>query len=183
MKRQQRHRGRTGPFKSRSHDAWYPRWKFNRALDYEQGQDVQADPAEAIRLMTEAAEKGNREALLHLGWCFLNGVGVAMDLDQARFWYRKSARRGEPRAMYSLADIEIEAHNFELATEWLRGAIATNYADARFLLGKLYWRGWGVPQDRKQAMVLFTEAARAKVPEAQRVLRFFEYRIKRARQR
>ncbi|PYV79019.1 MAG: hypothetical protein DMG96_05700 [Acidobacteria bacterium] len=46
------------------------------------------------------------------------------------------------------------------------------HARSLFWLGKLYWRGYGVSADRKQAMALFQQAASNKVPEARRVLRF-----------
>ncbi|HEY3355176.1 MAG TPA: tetratricopeptide repeat protein [Polyangia bacterium] len=183
MKRQNQHARRAASFKPRGYDGWYAKRKFNRAFEYREGQGVPADPAEAFRLTAEAARAGHHAAVLNMGWYYLDGIGVEADIDQARSWYRKSARQGDPRAMLGLAIIEMEAGRFDLAAEWLRRAIAEDHADARFVLGKLYWRGRGVPMDRKLAMVLFTEAARAKVPEAQRVIRFFTYLKKRARRR
>jgi TPR repeat protein len=168
------HRGFSGRPAARSYD---------KSLDALHGEHRPLDEDESFRLNAEAARAGMHDAVLAMGWYYLNGIGVERDLEQARFWYRKSARQGDPSAMYSLGIIEAQERRFELAVDWFRRAIAAGHDRSRFKLGTLYWHGRGVPPDRKEAMVLITEAARAKVPEAQRVLRFFEYRVKLARHR
>ena len=37
--------------------------------------------------------------IIKIGWCFENGKGRDIDLDQALFWYRKAAAQGDQRAM------------------------------------------------------------------------------------
>jgi hypothetical protein len=107
-----------------------------------------------------------------MGWFYLNGVGVEKDIEQAKRWYRKSARQGEPMAMFSLGQIACDQRNFEDALLWFKRAADNGHARSSFWIGKLYWRGNGVRMDRKRATALFQKAAVQKVVAAKRVLRF-----------
>ena len=49
-----------------------------------------------------AAEKGDAQAQYNLGWCYVNGDGVAKDLKQAVYWYRKAADQGHAEAKEAL---------------------------------------------------------------------------------
>jgi len=55
---------------------------------------------EAKRLWTEAANKGNAQAMFDLGWQAHDGWGMTADVDAARSWWKQAAERGNPRAMY-----------------------------------------------------------------------------------
>lgn len=134
------------------------------------------DDARAFALNAQAAASGFPDAVLAAGWLYLNGVGVARDLAQAERWYRRSARRGEPRAMYSLGYMAYEAQAFDTARRWFERASQAGHARSLYWLGKLAWRGHGDRQDRRAAFALFHRAARAHDPEALRVLRFLSRR-------
>src|SRR5208283_3506668 len=73
---------------------------YNRSLRL-----IDNNDAEAFRLNCMAAENGMHDAVLAMGWFYLNGVGVEADEEEAIQWYRRSARQGEPRAMFSLGYI------------------------------------------------------------------------------
>jgi len=112
------------------------------------------------------------DAVLAMGWFYLNGVGVERDVEQARRWYRKSARQGDSRALFSLGQMAYDEKDYADAEVWFRRAVDKGHAASLFWLGKLFWRGNGVHEDRKQAMALFQRAASKKMPAAQRALRF-----------
>jgi TPR repeat protein len=136
------------------------------------GYRAQEDPQKSFLLNAQAAESGMRDAVLAMGWFYLNGVGVEPDLEEARRWYRKSARQGDPRAMFSLGQMAYDERDHADALVWFRRAADKGHARSLFWIGKLLWRGSGIPTDKKQAMTLFQKAAAAKIPEARRVLRF-----------
>ncbi|SRR6266852_4771297 len=150
----------------------YPSHLYNRSLESLTGQHAREDARKSFILNSQAAESGMRDAVLAMGWFYLNGVGVEQDIEQARRWYRKSARQGDSRAMFSLGQMAYDEKDFADAEVWFRRAIDKGHARSFFWLGKLYWRGCGVSEDRKQAMSLFHKAGANKVPEARRVLRF-----------
>jgi TPR repeat protein len=147
-------------------------WLYNRSLDYLRGDDVSKNPEKAFALNAQAAESGHHDAVLSMGWFYLNGIGVAPDKTAAWHWYRKSARQGEPKAMYSLGYMAYMNRDYSDALRWFNRAVKAKHVRSLYWLGKLYWRGHGVDQDRKQALAFFEDAARAKVSEARRVLRF-----------
>ena len=112
------------------------------------------------------------DAVLAMGWFYLNGVGVDPNEKEAIRWYRKSARQGEPRAMFSLGYIAYVNRDFADALNWFTRAEGKGHNRSKYWIGKMYWRGQGVGQNRKRAKELFIQAASQKVTEAQRAIRF-----------
>ena len=145
---------------------------YNESLDLLRGSGVAKDEHRAFSLNSEAARGGHSDAVLAMGWFYLNGVGVERDVERAKKWYRESARRGQPKAMFSLGQIAYDGRDFSEALVWFQRASESGHARSLYWIGKLHWRGHGVEQDRKQAMRYFHQAASSKVKEAQRVLRF-----------
>lgn len=144
---------------------------YNESLDLLQGHGVAKNERRAFDLNAEAAHGGYADAVLARGWFYLNGVGVERDIGRARRWYRESARRGEPKAMFSLGQIACDERDFPDALTWFTRASEAGHVRSLYWIGKLYWRGQGVEQDKKEAMRYFHRAASSKVREAQRVLR------------
>ncbi|MFT3838856.1 MAG: tetratricopeptide repeat protein [Myxococcaceae bacterium] len=144
---------------------------YNRSLDFLEGDGVARDEQKAFELNAEAARLGDRDAVLAMGWFYNHGVGVEQNDVESRRWYRLAARHGSPMAMFSLGAIAYEHGDFEEALKWLRRAVDAGHTRAHFWLGKLYWRGEGLEEDRKRAIRLFETAAEGKLPVAQRFLR------------
>ncbi len=74
------------------------------ALDncYALGIGVNKDEAEAIKLIREAADKGNNASSMNgLAICYEDGIGTEKDEDKAIKWYRKSAEKGSADAQDS----------------------------------------------------------------------------------
>jgi uncharacterized protein len=136
------------------------------------GYKAQEDAQKSFLLNAQAAKSGMRDAVLAMGWFYLNGVGVGADAEEAQRWYKKSARQGDTRAMFSLGQIAYDGGDHAEALAWFRRAADKGHVRSWFWIGKLLWRGQGLPADKKQAMKYFHKAAAAKVPEARRVLRF-----------
>ena len=149
---------------------------YNQSLNYLLGNGVPKDESRAFALNSEAAYLGDSEAVLAMGWFYLNGVGVDRNLERARKWYRDSARRGDKRAMFSLGQIAHNAGDHTEALIWFRRAYEAGHHRSGYFIGKHFWRGHGVDQDKKEAMRYFHRAASQKVKEAQRVLRFLKNR-------
>lgn len=146
---------------------------YNESLDLLQGQGVAQDAKRAFDLNAEAAKAGHADAVLAMGWFYLNGAGVDRSIEKAKKWYRESARRGEPKAMFSLGQIAYDERDFAEALRWFTRASEAGHARSLYWIGKLYWRGHGVERDQKRAKRLVHQAATRKVAEAQRLLRFW----------
>lgn len=57
----------------------------------------------AATLFRKAAETGDALAAYNLGYCFEHGIGVAASIDQAVFWYRRSAAGATDPALRDIA--------------------------------------------------------------------------------
>jgi TPR repeat protein len=155
---------------------------YDQSLDLLEGRKLPKDETRSFEANSRAAAAGYHDAVLAMGWYYLNGVGVPKNVDEARRWYRKSARQREPRAMFSLGRIAYDDRNFEEALEWFQAAKDQGHARSTYWIAKLHWRGLGVPQDRRAAEGLMQEAAKHKDREARRALRFLSWSRGRTRQ-
>jgi TPR repeat protein len=136
---------------------------------------LDTDQAEAFRLNYIAAQEGMHDAVLAMGWFYLNGVGVMPDEQTAIHWYRKSARHGEPMAMYSRGEIAYLGGDYAEALVWFKRAAENGHQRSNLWMGKMYWRGHGVAQDQKSEKNYFARAAAGKIRETGRILRYIAF--------
>lgn len=115
------------------------------------------DAAKNYRLL---AEQGAVGAQLRLGWMYHAGKGVQKNLDEAEKWYLKAAITDSPEAQFYLATLYRSKEQYKQAIEWLQKSALQNYAPATYLLGKLYYMGEGVDQNRGTAFKYFEQAAK-----------------------
>ena len=134
-------------------EAGDPRAQNQLAWMYESGLGVPRDKAEGERWTRKAAEQGNSEAELNLG--FKYDLYEPKDYAQAIAWYRKAADHGNAMAQEVLGATyyqgKIAPQNFALAVEWFRKAADQGDFDAQHSLGLMYEQGQGVPQDYVRA--------------------------------
>jgi TPR repeat protein len=147
---------------------------YKRSVAHLRGEGEVYDEARAFALNSAAASKGHRDAMLAMGWFYLNGVGTTPDLEKARGWYREIARLGEARAMLRLGQIACGEQDYFEAYSWFRRAHQAGDATALYWLGKMHWRGQGGRRDLRAALDLFRQAAAKNVPEAKRALRLLK---------
>jgi hypothetical protein len=149
---------------------------YNESLDYLGDRGEPADLAKAFALNAQAADLRYPDAILAMGWFYVGGRGVARDISLAQHWYRRSARDGDPRAMFSLGQIAYSAGGYDDARRWFERASKHGHVRSLYWLGKLAWRGHGVPRDPSAAFALFHRAAQGHDPEAIHALRFLSRR-------
>lgn len=86
----------------------------------------------------------------------------AQDLDQARYWFERSAALGNTSAMNDLGTLYGFARGFTRdygrALQWFRKAASLGSGDAMGDLGTMYYYGRGVAQDYKQARYWWEKA-------------------------
>jgi TPR repeat protein len=151
-------------------------WLYNESIDYLNGKGVPKDEVKSFALNSQAAHAGYREAILAMGWYYLGGVGVQQDYEKAEHWYRKSARHGEPKAMFSLGRIFYTKKDYSESLRWFSRAVEAGHARSLYWVGKHHWYGQSVPENRKEAMKFFHLAAGKKIVAACRILKFLSRR-------
>ena len=112
--------------------------------------------------LTKAAEQGDVTAQARLGYIYLHGLGVYIDVSKAFMWSKKAAARGNARGQDTLGDLYflgLGVIKDEIkAVEWYRKAAKQGWAGAQFSLGYMYFRGNGVTKDEAKALDLFRKA-------------------------
>ena len=119
------------------------------------------NPADALKYLTQASEKGQPVAQYRLGNLYEHGQGVAADPVKAARWYELSATQGNRKAMHNLAVFYASRRDMADAARWFAKAAALGLADSQFNLAILYERGDGVPQSLVQAYKWYAIAAAA----------------------
>ena len=96
------------------------------------------DPGESVLPLSELqskAQEGNLDAQYALAMKYLQGDGVATDINAALKWLRKSVDGGHLRAEYQLGVMYRDGigvpKNLELALRWLQVAAGSGHADAQ----------------------------------------------------
>lgn len=127
---------------------------------------VDSQPAnlpDAVKFLSQAAEKGQAVAQYRLGTLYERGQGVAADPVKAAHWYELSANQGNRKAMHNLAVSYASGvggkKNMAEAARWFAKAAAQGLSDSQFNLAVLYERGDGVPQSLLDAYKWYSIAA------------------------
>lgn len=108
------------------------------------------------RILRQAAEGGDTNAMNQLGYAYQHGRGVTKDLGQAMHWFQKAATAGNPRAMVNLGFLYERgvgvAQDYQQAMGWYLKATHAGFAPAMFAVGNMYELAEGVPQDYAKAL-------------------------------
>lgn len=128
------------------------------------------DQIKAFELFQSAAEDGNPDAINELGSCYLDGLGVEKNEEQAVSLFQKAAKMGIDAAQFQYGSclhfgIGCEK-NMEESVYWLQKSADQGYLPAVHALGTCYMEGNGVDQNVELAAELFKEAALQDFPDA-----------------
>ncbi|MGD9737896.1 MAG: tetratricopeptide repeat protein [Bauldia sp.] len=130
---------------------------------YIEGNGVERNVEEGVRLVRLAAEAGLAEGQQELGTIYFRGTGVERDPVQAVEWYRLAAAQNYVFAQYSLgqryAAGEGVPQDFAEALRWFTLAREQGLTAATYQIGILYANGDGVIRDFARATELMREAA------------------------
>lgn len=129
---------------------------------------------EAIKWFSKSAEQGHSGSMVCLAWIYKRGQGVPQDYKKAFELYSKAAELGNLRAMRELAEqyskgqgVEV---NGEKAVELYKKCIEeykknvkngnklSEQTKVENAIGQMYFNGYGVKKDYKEAFKWFKEA-------------------------
>lgn len=115
----------------------------------------------AVGLTAAGAEEVSEDAAKVVAGTHLK-KGLARE--QSWYWYRKSARQGEPRAMFSLGYLCYIEGDYTEANTWFSRAVGLGHDRSLYWMAKLLWKGRGVVEDQKRARALIEQASKVNVP-------------------
>ncbi len=149
-----------------------PQEIFDKGCKYYYGQNgVEKNYKKAFELFTEAAEKGQSDAMVQLGFMYDGGMYVKENKKSAVYWFQKAAEAGNAWGEYLLADcyrIGIGVtRDYKLAFHWYQKAAEQGHAEATCQLGFCYFGGEGTVKNYEKAFKYFLNAAKQDVSRAQ----------------
>lgn len=108
------------------------------------------------------ANAGKYKAQFKLALMYEGGRGVAVDINKAKAWYKKSAAQGYKPAKHRIEYIGVKTKGFKVKNKpWLKNLIRDakeNDAEAMFLLAEMYERGLGVRKSLKNARLYYKKS-------------------------
>lgn len=122
--------------------------------------------AEAFRLLRAAADHGDAQAKVNLGYLYVRGQGVLPSRAEALRLYRAAADQGDGEAMNALGynyqhGNSIIAPDIGAAVDWYCRAVQAGNPRAMNNLALLFSQGLGVPRDEAEARSLWRQSADA----------------------
>lgn len=129
--------------------------EYERARDLLQGSDW----PRGLKAMEALAYRGSIMSILLVADAMRSGWMYEQDLPGAEAWYRVAVESGSARGLFGLGLTHLLMHRFDDAIGELETAIARNYPPAYNALAGVYFRGDGVPADRRRALELWRKGA------------------------
>ena len=138
---------------------------FNKACDLidTTGLGKFEDYQEGIKLLLQAAEIGNIDAMNNLGMLYYRGYGVKQDYTQALKWFRKGASYGNQVAYENLAMMYEKGcgvpRNRKLALDMYLAMAEEGSEHSMTSIGRLYYNGIEDKPDYQKALYWYSKAA------------------------
>ena len=106
--------------------------------------------------LVKCANNGDADAQCRLGLCYLTGIGVSQDYNEAVRWFKKSAEQGNKDALCNLGRCYFwgmgVSQDYNEAVRWFKKSAEQGNAEAQCNLGYCYFKGFGVSQDHNEAV-------------------------------
>ncbi len=127
----------------------------------------------AVEYFKKAAEAGNAVGQYHLGFAYMQGVGVDTNMEEAYQWLSLSAEQGNTDAEFCVGymlELGIgtgEEANYNKAFEFYKRAAEKDHPTALCFLGDFYYYGIGCEEDIEKAVQYYTASAEKESPLGQ----------------
>lgn len=137
-------------------------------LGFSLAQEAEVKQPKIPDVLLEKVAQGDAETAFFIGNTFLKGEGnFAMDLEQARKWFKKAAELDHPHGMFELALMQFFDKDFDSAHAWFEKAAEKGHAESFYRLGNYHVYGYDDhPVDCLSAYQLFDEAQKRGVDVA-----------------
>lgn len=128
---------------------------------YRNGQGVDKNLQEAVRLFMLSAKQGSVFGMRNIASCYMDGIGVDVDFDMAVDWLETAAEQKDNLACAMLAKAydKWNHEDEEKKIFWHKKAAEYGNADSMFILGEYYGKK-GDNQDLSLASTYYDNAAK-----------------------
>ena len=120
-----------------------------------------------ISLLKKKAETGDVQAMRTLAMAYMEGNGVAKNIDEVFNWMEKAAELGDAESQADLADMLRAMEEFNVAFSWEKKAAEQNYPKSQYNLGYCFREGIGTQKNPEKSFFWFSKAANNGLANAQ----------------
>lgn len=110
---------------------------------------------DSIKSDEELALLGNSGAAFRLGARYLNGDGVAIDYEKAKYYLGMAAEQNHAHALYDLGYMYLYGEgveqNYLMAFDYFERSSDFDFAPAFYIIGIMFYDGAGVKKNNKKA--------------------------------
>ncbi|MBF0325769.1 tetratricopeptide repeat-containing serine protease family protein [Magnetospirillum moscoviense] len=135
------------------------------------GIGIARNEAEAVRLLSIAADKNDPLAQFALGTAYFAGRGITADRDRALIMFLRAADQNQPNALNNLGQIHFQGvgvpKDEAKGLTYLRRAADLGIPASWETIGIAHWFGRGVPQNPAEAVPWLKKAAEKGLMTAQ----------------
>ena len=143
-----------------------PDAQYKLGIMYVYGDTVPVDYAEAVKLLTSAAEQGHVEAAYNLAICYHYGFGTEIDLEKALELYRFTAEKGYAKGKHLIGRFYyygwVVDQDYKEAIKWFEASDnlqdPTTCGFNKCYIGVCLEKGLGVTHDHEKAKCCFDKA-------------------------
>jgi TPR repeat protein len=141
------------------------------ADDYLVGRGVAQDSKQSAYWYEKAANAGDPDAQMQIGYLYGAGIGVAKDPVRAAHWYRLAASGGSIGAKVDLGILYLWGTGVNkdehVAAQLFREAVNRGSGLAACFLGDMYYLGLGVAQDKAAGERWYVRGVELRDPRAE----------------
>lgn len=127
------------------------------------GAEAEDSKADGLKLLTDLAERGDKNAALNLGDLYYKGEDVEADCEKAVYYYEKTENPEQiedyPKAVYRLAKRKREAGELEEAFRCYTIAARSGISGAQNWLAIMYMNGSGTEKNEEEGEKWYRIAA------------------------
>lgn len=122
----------------------------------------EGDPSEAVTLFSRAAELGDANGMIFLGFAYREGKGVARDNEKAVDWFIKAVEAGDSHSMIHAGRMYSRHLQCpEAAMRWFLRAAEAGHAESHLELAFLYEDRKSPVYDPEQAVHWYQRVAKS----------------------
>ena len=149
-----------------------PQAAYELSQLYQKGEGTEADENKAMELLGAAAQAKNPDAQYMLGTLAYNANPPKYE--DAFAWFSNAAAGGQAQGQYMTGFMLMQGQgtnkSVPLAIRFFHDAAEQNHVAAQYVLGQIYWKGLGVPVNKKEGEVWLRRAAEGGNSAAQELL-------------
>ena len=99
-------------------------------LKFQNGDGIPQNYEKAMSYYLKGAELNYHYSIANVGYLYEKGLGVKLDNEEAKKWYRLAAENGNARGQYNLGALYDNERNYSEALKWYRLAASQSYENA-----------------------------------------------------